>query len=260
MEIFDRALAAVAESEAPRTWAFTLLGIHEYFRRLSGDRLVNQIRETLTSRLIAAFDQTASPANGGSDWLWFEDWLSYDNARLSHALILSGRWTGNSKAMDIGLRSLRWLAGIQRWPVADGHTHFRPVGNRGFYPRGQECAQFDQQPIEANAMTSASIEAYRVTNDRFWLDEARRAFEWFLGSNDLRTEVYDSANGGCRDGLREDRTNENQGAESTLAFLLSLAEIKLLETTLASFRHAKVRGQETSVSVPAAAMAMANGR
>ena len=243
MQIFDHALPASAESTSPRTWAFTLLGIHEYFRRLSGDRLVSQIRETLTSRLIALFEQTA-----GDDWLWFEDLLSYDNARLPHALILSGRWTGNVKAMDIGLRSLRWLADIQRSP----RGYFRPIGCKGFCPRGQQRADFDQQPIEAYAMTSASIEAYRVTDDQFWLDEARRAFEWFLGSNDLGVEVYDPSSGGCRDGLHEDRLNENQGAESTLAFLLALAEIKLLETTLASFRHSDVNGKEIAVAAPAA--------
>jgi hypothetical protein len=243
MQIFDRALPAIPESPSPRTWAFTLLGIHEYFRRLSGDRLVNQIRETLTSRLVTLFEQAAD-----KDWLWFEDMLSYDNARLPHALILSGRWTGNAQAMDVGLRSLRWLADIQRSP----RGCFRPIGCKGFCPRGQQRADFDQQPIEAYAMTSASIEAYRVTDDPFWLDEARRAFEWFLGSNDLGVEVYDSASGGCRDGLREDRLNENQGAESTLAFLLALAEIQLLETTLASFRHADVNGKEVSASVPIA--------
>ena len=239
MEIFDRALPASAESNSLRTWAFTLLGIHEYFRRLSGDRLVNQIRETLTMRLIAMFEQTAD-----EDWVWFEDLLSYDNARLPHALILSGRWTGNAKAMDIGLRSLRWLADMQRSPQG----YFRPIGCKGFCPRGQERAEFDQQPIEAYAMTSACIEAYRVTSDRFWIDEARRAFEWFLGSNDLGTEVYDPASGGCRDGLHEDRLNENQGAESTLAFLLALAEAKLLETTLTTFRHPDVNGQEVGAA------------
>lgn len=236
MPLFDRALQACAEAAAPRAWAFGLIGIHEYFRRLSGDRLVNQIRETFTSRLVDLYERTA-----GEDWSWFEDLACYDNAKLSHALILSGRWTDNARAREIGLQSLRWLADLQR--AARGH--FRPIGCHGFFRRGEEPAEFDQQPIEAQAMVSASIEAYRATSDPFWLNQARLAFEWFLGRNDVGVPLYDSSTGGCRDGLHEDRVNENQGAESTLAFLLALAEMKLLEESLAVFPEASARDQRT---------------
>ena len=226
-QIFDRALPAGMELTSPRAWAFTLLGIHEYCRRLSGDRLANQIRDTLTARLIELYDRTAA-----DDWQWFEDVASYDNAKLPHALILSGRWTNNGRAMEIGLCTLRWLVELQRSP----RGHFRPVGNDGFCRRPQEPAAFDQQPLEAQAMVSASIEAYHATKDPFWLNQARAAFDWFLGGNDLGIEMYDSATGGCRDGLHQDRPNENQGAESTLSFLLSLAELKSLEASLIAFR------------------------
>jgi hypothetical protein len=101
------------------------------------------------------------------------------------------------------------------------------VGSNGFYPRGGERAQFDQQPLESQSMISACLEAYRVTGDERWWREARRAFEWFLGRNDLGLPLYDFSTGGCRDGLHADRVNENQGAESTLAFHLSLAEMRL---------------------------------
>jgi hypothetical protein len=137
--------------------------------------------------------------------------------------------------LEIGLRSLRWLAGKQR--SADGQF-FRPIGCHGFYTRGGEPAEFDQQPLEAQSMVSACIEAYRETDDPFWLNEARLAFEWFLGRNDLGLWLYDSYSGGCRDGLHPDRVNQNQGAESTLAFLLALAEMQLLENSLATFRQA----------------------
>jgi hypothetical protein len=112
---------------------------------------------------------------------------------------------------------------------------FRPIGSNGFYPRGQERALFDQQPIEAQATVSACIEAYHATNDAFWLAEARRAFEWFLGRNDLGLALYDATTGGCRDGLHVDRLSQNQGAESTLAFLLALAEMHALRNTITSF-------------------------
>jgi hypothetical protein len=165
------------------------------------------------------------------EWPWFEDTVTYGNARLPHALILSGWWTSNGEALEIGLRSLRWLSQVQRSPGG----YFRPIGNNGFFPRGEKPAEFDQQPIEAGAMVSACIEAYRTTDDRYWLDEARLAFEWFLGRNDLGLPLYDSRTGGCCDGLHEDRVNQNQGAESTLSWLAALAEMKLLEGSLAAY-------------------------
>lgn len=221
--LLERALTTILDTTSPRGWAFALVGIHEYFRQLSGDRLVNQVRETLTQRLIALYDNTAS-----KDWPWFEPVVSYDNAKLPHALILSGRWGDNPRAFDIGLRTLRWLAELQTAEAG----HFRPIGSNGFYPRGGECARFDQQPIEAYSMLSACLEAYRSTNDEYWLQKARAALDWFLGRNDLGMELVDYRTGGCRDGLHVDRVNQNQGAESTLAFLLSLTEMKLQENLL----------------------------
>jgi hypothetical protein len=195
---------------------------------------VNQLRETLTDRLIGLYDQDAS-----DEWQWFEPTVSYDNAKLPHALILSGRWAGNPRALEIGLLTLRWLADKQR--SASGH--FRPIGCNGFYARGGEPAEFDQQPLEAQSMVSACIEAYRVTNDAFWLNQAHVAFEWFLGRNVLGLWLYDPHSGGCRDGLHSDRVNQNQGAESTLAFLLALTEMQLLENSLATFRQATEAGE-----------------
>ena len=128
---------------------------------------------------------------------------------------------------------MRWLIKIQ---TSDGGS-FRPVGSNGFFPRGKERAQFDQQPIEAQATVSACIEAYHATGNMFWVAEARRAFEWFLGRNDLGLALYDAGTGGCRDGLHVDRLSQNQGAESTLAFLLSLAEMQALHNTLTSFKE-----------------------
>lgn len=151
---------------------------------------------------------------------------------MSHALILSGRWTSNPQATEIGLRTLRWLAEVQRAPGG----HFRAIGSEGFYTRGQQPAQYDQQPLEAQSMVSACIEAYRATNDNYWIDEARLAFEWFTGRNDLGLPVCDASSGACCDGLHADRVNQNQGAESTLAYLLALAEMQLVESSLTTFR------------------------
>ena len=227
---FELALPAILETTSPRTWAFALLGIREYLRRLGGDRLSAQARDTLTARLIDLYERTATP-----DWLWFEEVLSYDVARLPQALIATGRDGGNARALEVGLHALGWLVTVQRAP----QEHFRAIGCNGFYRKGHERARFDQQPIEANATVSACLEAYRATQDPAWMNEARSAFEWFLGRNDLGQDLYDPGTGGCCDGLQEDRVNRNQGAESTLAFLLSLAEMSLLESSVAAFRQAR---------------------
>jgi glycosyltransferase involved in cell wall biosynthesis len=226
-QLFERALPSVLETSSPRTWAYTLLGIYEYFRRFNGDRVAAQMRDTLTKRLIDLFETNAT-----EEWPWFEDTVTYANAALPHVLILSGRWADNARAFEIGLKSLRWLVSVQKSP----HGHFRPIGSNGFYPKGGKPAEFDQQPIEAHCTVSACLEAYRSTNDASWHAEARLAFEWFLGRNDLGLSLYNPTTGGCCDGLHMDRVNLNQGAESTLAYLMALSEMELLEHDLKSFQ------------------------
>ena len=227
-QLFALALPALTELISPRAWAFGLIGIHEYLRRLSGDSLVNQTRETLTSRLMELFERTAQP-----DWPWFEEDLTYDNAKLPHALILTGRTTGQQAVLERGLQALRWLTELQ----ISEKGHFRSIGTNGFYRRGGMRANFNQQPIEAQAMVSACLEAYRATSDLWWYEQAQRAFDWFIGWNDLGLELCSPKTGGCRDGLHVDRVNRNQGAESTLAFLLSLAEMRLAQNMLTSFKE-----------------------
>jgi glycosyltransferase involved in cell wall biosynthesis len=227
-QLFERALPAAAEFVSPRAWASTLIGIDEYLSRLSGDRRVTQIRELLTAKLAQRYADAA-----GDEWHWFEDTVSYANAKLPHALILSGRRMNNAALLELGTKSLRWLIKVQTSETGS----FRPVGSNGFYPRHQQRALFDQQPIEAQATVSACIEAYQATNEAFWIAEARRAFEWFLGRNDLGLALYDATTGGCRDGLHMDRLSENQGAESTLAFLLALTEMQALQNALTSFKE-----------------------
>jgi len=221
--IFHRALRSVLGFTSPRAMAFTLLAIHEYLRRFSGDRIAQSTRETLAERLLDLHRRTSSP-----DWPWFENVVSYTNAKLPHAMLLCGRWMDRADLAEAGLASLDWLVRIQRAP--DGH--FTPVGSEGFYTRGGVMARFDQQPVEAYATISACLEARRMTGDERWFREARNIFDWFLGHNDLRQPLYDPATGGCRDGLHADRLNQNQGAESTLAFLLSLVEMRLAENVI----------------------------
>jgi glycosyltransferase involved in cell wall biosynthesis len=227
-QLFALSLPALTGFTSPRAWAFGLIGIHEYLRRLSGDSLVKQTREALTCRLMDLFEANAHP-----DWQWFEEELSYDNAKLAHALIVSGHASGQQAVIERGLKALRWLTELQM----SEKGHFRPIGSNGFYRRGGTRANFDQQPVEAQATVSACLEAYRATSDFWWYEHAQRAFDWFIGWNDLGLELYSPETGGCRDGLHVDRVNGNQGAESTLAFLLALAEMRLAQNILTSFKE-----------------------
>ncbi len=145
-------------------------------------------------------------------------------------MLLCGESIPNPEMITVGLESLDWLATLQHADTEG--KHFVPIGSNGFYERDGERARFDQQPVEAQAMVSACLEAHRITGANNWHKEARRAFEWFLGRNDLHLPVYDPTTGGCRDGLHSDRPNENQGAESTLAFLQSLLELRLAENII----------------------------
>jgi len=211
--VFERAVPVLLDFNSPRAWAFGLVGIHAYLRRFSGDSEIRRYREKLAKRLFALYR-----ANATEDWPWIEDIVTYDNGKIPQALLLSGQWLPDEKMIQAGLLSLEWLLRIQ----TNSKGHFMPIGNQGWYPRNGERARFDQQPLEAQSMLEACMEAYRVTQDERWIIEARRCLEWFLGRNDLNVPLYDYKTGGCCDGLGADGANLNQGAESTLAWLLSL--------------------------------------
>ena len=223
--IFQQSLLAILDTTSPRAWAFALIGIHEYLERYAGDRRAGQVRDELAGRLWELYQNNRAPG-----WSWFEKTLTYSNAAMSHAMILCGKSMQNDQMYVAGLESLQWLATLQQSDTES--KHYVPIGSNGFYQQGGERARFDQQPVEAQAMVSACLMANRITGDIKWYREARRAFEWFIGRNDLHLTVYDPTTGGCRDGLHPDRPNENQGAESTLAFLQSLLEFKLTENII----------------------------
>jgi glycosyltransferase involved in cell wall biosynthesis len=225
LQMFERGLAAIEGFSSPRAWSFALLGIHEVLAQTPAHAVAKALRETLTLRLVGLWEACATDT-----WPWFEPSATYDNARLCQALILNGQELPHSGALAIGLKALGWLVSVQKAPAG----HFRPIGNQGFYERDGAHADFDQQPLEAQAMVSACLEARSATQDPAWSREAKRAFEWFLGRNDLGLPVYDSGSGGCGDGLHPDRVSENQGAESTLAFHLARAEMSFAQHMIGS--------------------------
>ncbi|MFC1556588.1 glycosyltransferase family 4 protein [candidate division KSB1 bacterium] len=216
--LFNKALSAAEHFNSPRAIAFTLVGIHGYLYKFSGDSEVRRVRGILADRLFNQFKNNATKS-----WPWPENTLNYANGKLPHALLLSGHWIQRSDMTDMGLRSLKWLLTIQT-----EKDHFVPVGNKGWYKQGGIKARFDQQPIEANAMIEACIEAFNITRDKSWFDNAVMCFNWFLGHNDLNMPLYDPKTGGCRDGLMTDGINQNEGTESSLAWLLSLMTLQKL--------------------------------
>lgn len=224
-QLFEASAPALGSFTSPRAWAFGLIGIHEY---LGGSPLTPELESLcsdLTGKILNIWDEYTD-----SDWPWFEGRLTYENARLSQALILSGQRMPHPRALEVGLQSLTWLVSIQTTQAGN----FRPIGSEGFYVRGGNRADFDQQPVEAQAMVAACREAFRATGEVFWQEEATRSFEWFLGRNDIGEPLYDFTTGGCCDGLHPDGVNQNQGAESTLAYHISLAEMEAAQQPLGS--------------------------
>ncbi len=219
--LFEFSLPAVVEFYSPRACAYSLLGIQEYLHWYPGDRDAQHVRLALARRLLDMYESVRRP-----DWKWFEDVVAYGNARLPQSMLLVGSACGDERMVSAGLDSLDWLMETQRCRT---NGHFVPIGSQGFYRQGGQPARFDQQPIEAAGAVSACLQAYRVNGDRRWHSEAWSAFNWFLGDNDLQLPLYDSVTGGCRDGLHPDRANENQGAESTLSFLMALLEMHALQ-------------------------------
>jgi glycosyltransferase involved in cell wall biosynthesis len=216
--LFEFSLPAAAGFYSPRASAYTLLGIQEYLNSYPGDRDAQKVRSVLSRRLVEMYESIRRP-----DWKWFENVVAYGNARLPQALLVVGSASSDDRMVADGLEALDWLMQAQR---SETYHHFVPIGSQGFYRQDGEKARFDQQPIEAAGAVSACLEAFRVTGNSRWHSEAWLAFNWFLGDNDLQLPLYDGVTGGCRDGLHPERANQNQGAESTLSFLIAQLEMR----------------------------------
>jgi glycosyltransferase involved in cell wall biosynthesis len=221
--LFMNALPVVEQFLSPRAWAFTLLGLDGYCKYRPGDEAAKRIRKLLAMQLVSLFHAVKT-----DDWLWFEEFLAYDNARLSQALITTGVATNNRELVKVGTASLGWLLDVQTAP----NGYFRPVGTESFGVRRQCPHAFDQQPVEAAATISACAAAQQATDDAAWHLAAHRAFQWFLGANDLGVALIDRATGSCRDGLHPDRPNENMGAESVLSYLLGQIDLRMFDHTV----------------------------
>lgn len=219
--LFDQASPALVSTTSPRTWAYGVLASIEYLDAFPDEYAVQVLLQTLAGRLFKQYD-----ANRSEEWPWLEQSLSYANARVPQAMMLAGQKLASPQLIKAAEESLTWLMKLQ----TGTEGVFAPIGTNGFQVRGGPRNFFDQQPIEAWASVSACLTAFVVLKDESWMEEAHRAFNWFLGKNMLGVSCYEPETGGCHDGLHGRRLNENQGAESTLSFLCALTELRLATT------------------------------
>lgn len=219
-DLLTRAMSPALAFTSPRAWAFTLLAIHAYLRQNPDAPHMIPFARDLTARLLGMTHN-----NADEDWPWPEQQLTYANARLPHALLEAGDALSNAEASETALRLLRWLDRLQ----TSDQGSFSPIGSNGWYRRGGGRARFDQQPIEACAHIDACVSAYRITGQSQWRESAQRAFEWFLGRNDIGAALCDEGTGACCDGLHQNGVNQNQGAESTVCWLLSVLAMNELQ-------------------------------
>ena len=214
-ELLHRSWPALEDLRHPRAQAIALIALAE---RAENEPLASAwtaLADEYAGNLLLLYGEVATPV-----WPWFEDHLSYSNAKLPHGLIAYGRVFGHPQAVATGLAALRWLESQQTAPEGG----FQPIGSERTYRAGEARPLWDGQPIEVYATVSADLEAHRATGDAAWLAGARRALEWLLGRNANKAPLHDVETQGCRDGLERDGVNENQGAESTLALWLSATE------------------------------------
>ncbi len=224
LDLFDRSLPATVEFTSPRSWAYTLLGIDAYLARYGGDSLAKRTCESLAQRLLELF--AAPPSQQSDDWPWPEPELKGGSGVLPHALLLAGQGLARQEMVERGQSALARLLAFES---EDGLL--LPVGDERGSSRQSDSMVFDQRPVEMHALLEGCVAAWQITCQRDWAVAARRCFEWFLGRNVLGKPLYDYQTGGCRDGLHGDHVNQNQGSESTLAWLMSLQAIRSLELT-----------------------------
>ena len=223
-EIFDRSPPHSYNFRSLRGKAFTILGLCSYHEAFPDDPNVLPAIESLRHHLIACYMSEAS-----SDWHWFEPYLTYENARLCHALFRAYEVLGGKESLKIAIEALDFLIEVQTV-----RSIFIPIGNDGWSQKGGERPIYDQQPIEASSAVEASVQAYMITHKRRYLDFTVSAFNWFLGKNTQKVLVYQSENGACYDGISANGLNMNQGAEATVSFLLARLAMERIKGDLDS--------------------------
>ncbi|MCK4913719.1 MAG: glycosyltransferase [Planctomycetes bacterium] len=213
-DCFDKSVIHVAR-QSPRGMAYSILGMSDYLRQFGGASEIKRQLALAADKLVALYEKNSHP-----DWQWFEDIMAYDNAVLPHALFAAYLTLKDERYLEVAEKTCEFLL-----ETTFNSRHFSFIGCKGWYRRGKTKANFDQQPLEAASTVMMLSAAYQATQDKKFAALQRRAFDWFLGENDLQIPLYDFRSKGCNDGLSADGVNVNQGAESTLSFMLSLLTI-----------------------------------
>jgi hypothetical protein len=213
--LFDRIINNTLSFTSPRSFALILMGCIFYLERFSGAREVRKVCRTFSERLSELYKR-----NSDERWKWFEPLATYNNGRLPQALLMAGKFFKNKEYVTQGLKSLNWLYEVQ-YDREDKHISL--IGNNGWLVKGKQKAKYDQQPVEIPGLIDACYQAFQVTRDKEWITRLGIIFSWFLGNNDRNEHLYNYTTGGCFDGLSSSAAaNQNQGAESTISWLLSL--------------------------------------
>lgn len=214
-EIFFDAAANFVKLKSIRSIANTLVGVCYYLKSNPSDEGMIDIARQLAGRLMKDYE-----LNRSEGWHWFESLLAYDNAFLPLALLHAAEFLNDEKVNDIAMESMAFLSDIT---LSNGYLSI--VGNETWFKKDEENSQFAQQPLDALAMVLMFHQAFRLTKDKAFVTKLYTCFMWFLGENDLRISLYDFQTKGCCDGLERYGVNRNQGAESTLAYLVSYLSV-----------------------------------
>ena len=217
-KLFDKAYSLIDEIDSPRAKAFSIIGLCDYYKKYQNEEILSKIK-TLIDSLIELYKKEAT-----EEWNWFESYLTYSNSKLPEVLFLAYELTKKEEYLEIAEKSLEFLSRLVFFK-----DELSPIGQNGWYNRNGKRSFFDQQPIDASSMVQTYLTAYYITKKKEYYDKAVLAFNWFLGKNHLKQMIYNEVTGGCHDGLSKESINLNQGAESTIEYLIArlmLEEIK----------------------------------
>jgi hypothetical protein len=215
-QLFDDGFRWIPVTRSLRARAYMGMGCYYYLQHIKDAQDVRETLQGIADSICAEFRAAAT-----EDWAWYEPFLTYSNGMMPRLLLLAYQELGKPEYLEVAERSLGFLTEVC---ILDGVLH--PIGCNGWYWKGQERALYDQQPVDPMSHTLVYLAAYDATGKQAYLDHAKTCFDWFFGRNSVGEALYDPVTGGCYDALGPDGANLNQGAESTIACLLTQLAIQ----------------------------------